>query len=191
MTTVLQDMLVFNEKFVENKGYEVFQSGKYPKKKLVIVSCMDTRLVELLPKALNLSNGDIKIIKVAGAVVAHPFGSVMRSILVAVYALQAEEICVIGHHDCGMRGLETEGIIQQMKQRGVSEQALAAVKYFGVDLDEWLHGFSSIEDSVKQSVEIIEKHPLLPKDIPVHGLIMNPHTGKVDCVSQGYEEKVI
>ena len=51
---------------------------------MVIISCMDTRLVELLPKAMNMRNGDVKIIKVAGAVISHPFGSIMRSILVAV-----------------------------------------------------------------------------------------------------------
>lgn len=34
--------------------------------KLAIVSCMDTRLTELLPRALGLKNGDAKIIKVAG-----------------------------------------------------------------------------------------------------------------------------
>lgn len=186
MKNTLQDMLEFNEQFVDNKEYEPFQADKYPKKKLVIVSCMDTRLVELLPRALNLSNGDVKIIKVAGAIVAHPFGSTMRSILVAVYALQADEVCVIGHHDCGMTGLKTENIIQQMKERGISEQTLDGVKYFGIDLDKWLHGFSNVEDSVRESVNIIKNHPLLPRDVPVHGLVMDPHTGKVDCVEEGY-----
>ncbi|SIC35439.1 Carbonic anhydrase [Mycobacteroides abscessus subsp. abscessus] len=69
---------------------------------MVILTCMDTRLLELLPKAINVANGDVKIIKNAGALVAHPFGSIMRSILVAVYQLQADEVFVIGHHDCGM-----------------------------------------------------------------------------------------
>lgn len=69
---------------------------------------MDTRLVELLPHALNLRNGDVKIVKNAGALVSHPFGSIMRSILVAVYELQADEVCVIGHHDCGAGKLQAE-----------------------------------------------------------------------------------
>ena len=69
---------------------------------------MDTRLVELLPKAMNLHNGDAKIIKNAGAIVSHPFGSVMRSIIVAVYQLDADEVFVIGHYDCGMTGLNSE-----------------------------------------------------------------------------------
>ena len=42
---------------------------------------MDTRLMELLPKALNLKNGDAKIVKNAGATIMHPFGSIIRSII--------------------------------------------------------------------------------------------------------------
>ena len=83
--TKLNEIMEYNKEFVEEKKYESFKSTKYPDKKMVILSCMDTRLVELLPKALNLKNGDAKIIKNAGAVIAHPFGSIMRSILVAIY----------------------------------------------------------------------------------------------------------
>jgi len=36
---------------------------------------MDTRLLELLPAALGLKNGDAQIIKNAGGVIAHPFGT--------------------------------------------------------------------------------------------------------------------
>ena len=95
----LASLLAYNHAFVSNKTYVPYLTSRYPYKKVVVVSCMDTRLTELLPSALDLRNGDAKIIKVAGAMVAHPFGSVMRSILVAVYALGAEHIIVVGHHD--------------------------------------------------------------------------------------------
>ena len=88
---------------------------------MVILTCMDTRLVELLPRSLNARNGDIKLVKNAGALMAHPFGSVMRSILVALYQLQAEEVLVIGHHDCGMGGLKANEMIELMK-KGVSHK---------------------------------------------------------------------
>src|SRR3954468_12524572 len=101
----LAEILAFNENFVATKSYQAFLTDRFPDKKIVIVTCMDTRLTELLPKSMNLKNGDAKIIKVAGAVVAAPFGSVMRSILVAIYSLNAEEIYVVGHHDCGMTGM--------------------------------------------------------------------------------------
>src|SRR5699024_12234357 len=80
--TLLHDALPisFNQRFVEEKKYEEFTTTKYPNKKLVILTCMDTRLVELLHKALNLKNGDVKIVKNAGAIINNPFGSIMRSL---------------------------------------------------------------------------------------------------------------
>lgn len=41
----LEEILQYNEKFVEEKKYEEFVAGKFPNKKMVIISCMDTRLV--------------------------------------------------------------------------------------------------------------------------------------------------
>lgn len=64
------------------------------------MTCMDTRLVELLPAALGLKNGDVKIIKNAGAVISNPFGSAVRSLLIAIFELGVKEIMVIGHTDC-------------------------------------------------------------------------------------------
>jgi carbonic anhydrase len=35
---------------------------------------------------------------------------------------------------------------------------------------------------------VIKNHPLLPKDIPVHGLVIDPKTGKLDLIVNGYED---
>ena len=50
---MIEEILEYNKKFVEEKKYEKYISSKYPNKKLAILSCMDTRLVELLPAALT------------------------------------------------------------------------------------------------------------------------------------------
>lgn len=183
----LDDILEFNKSFVENKEYEKFAASKYPSKKMVILSCMDTRLVELLPSALNIRNGDVKVIKNAGAVVAHPFGSIMRSILVAIYELDAEEVFVIGHHGCGMSTIDTSKTLDKMLERGVSKETICTLEYSGIDLNRWLHGFDCVKDSVRGSVSIIKNHPLLPKTVAVHGLIIDPETGALDLVVDGYE----
>ena len=51
---MIDELLKFNREFVKNKGYERFITNKYPDKKIAIVSCMDTRLTELLPAALGI-----------------------------------------------------------------------------------------------------------------------------------------
>lgn len=183
----LQEILDYNKLFVETKEYDKYITSKEPNKKLVILSCMDTRLTELLPKALNLKNGDVKLIKNAGASIMHPFGSIVRSIVVAVYEYQADEVLVIGHHGCGMSNLNVDKIIEKAVQRGISLEVITTLCNAGIDIRKWLHGFNSVEESIKESVELIKNHPLIPKDIKVHGLIIDPGTGKLEVVLNGYE----
>ncbi|KMY53051.1 carbonic anhydrase [Bacillus sp. FJAT-27231] len=185
--TLLHDVLTYNEKFVSDKMYEEFTTDKFPDKRVVILTCMDTRLVELVTKAMNFRNGDVKIVRNAGAIVNHPFGSIMRSLLVAVYQLQADEVLIVGHHDCGMSTLSSEAILGAMKERGVKEATIDTLRHAGVEVDQWLEGFSSVEESVKHSVGMVKYHPLMVKDIPVHGLVIDPQTGKLDLVVNGYE----
>lgn len=184
-STLLNELLDYNKKFVEQHEYEKYETTKFPNKRMVILTCMDTRLLELLPKALNLGNGDAKLIKDAGGLVSHPFGSVMRSILIAVYQLKAQEVLVIAHYDCGMSGLKAEPVIESMKERGISDETLDTLTYSGINIKQWLHGFDNVSESVEHSVDIIKNHPLMPKDVPVHGLVIDPKTGKLDLIVDG------
>lgn len=181
----LNEILEFNRLFVENKDYVPYITTKNPDKKIVVLSCMDTRLSELLPKALNLKNGDAKIIKNAGAAIMHPFGSIMRSIAVAIYEFQTDEILVIGHHGCGMNNLNVDQLLEKVEKRGISPDVIPTLCSAGIDIKQWLHGFSSTEESVRESVDMIIGHPLIPKDIKVHGLIIDPETGQLDVVVNG------
>lgn len=184
--SILSEILAHNDSFVANREYEAFLTDRFPTKRLAIIACMDTRLVELLPKAMNLRNGDVKMIKVAGAIVAHPFGSVMRSILTAVYQLDTQEIAVVGHHGCGMVNLSSEMFLDKMRAAGVTDSVLDSLRSSGVDFKRWLSGFAKVEDGVLSSVELIRNHPLMPRGFPVHGLIMDPQTGKLELVTDGY-----
>lgn len=183
----LQQILEYNRNFVDNKEYEEYVTTKTPKKKMVILSCMDTRLTELLPKAMNIKNGDAKIIKDAGATVMHPFGGVTRSIIVAIYEFGAEDVFVVGHHGCGMSNLDTKSLVNKMIDRGIKEETLSTLNNGGIDVEKWLHGFESIEDSIKESVKRIKNHPLIPKDIRVHGLIIDPETGEINTIVKDEE----
>jgi carbonic anhydrase len=183
----IQAILEHNKQFVEKKEYEAYRTGKFPNKKMVVITCMDTRLVELLPRAMNLRNGDVKVIKNAGAIISQPFGSVMRSVLVALYELGADEVVVVGHHECGMAALNSDDMIQHMLERGIDQKVLDTLENSGIKLKKWLRGFDNVEEGVKSTVKIIKNHPLLPPRVPVHGMIIHPETGELDLVVDGYE----
>lgn len=180
----LDEMLAYNKQFVEGKKYEPYETDSIPNKRMVIFTCMESRLVELLPRALNIHNGDVKMLKNAGAIIRKPFDSIMKSILVAIYELQAEEVTVIGHHDCGMSHTDPEKLTEKMLATGIPDTTIETLTHAGIDFHEEFRGFSTVEDSVEQSVAIIRNHPLLPKHIKVHGLVIDPATGKVDVVTR-------
>ncbi|BEV72863.1 MULTISPECIES: carbonic anhydrase [unclassified Paludibacterium] len=183
--SVLGTMLEHNRTFVDNREYEQFKTDKFPDKNLLVLACMDARLVELLPKAMGLKNGDAKLIKNAGALVTHPWGSVMRSIVVAIYQLRVDEICVVAHMDCGMNAIDPEQVLDAAVSRGVSTATIDTLRAAGIDLDNWLQGFTNVEDSVRHTVSVIRQHPLVPHDIPVHGLVIHPETGLLKLVVDG------
>ena len=111
----------------------------------------------------------------------------MRSILVAIYELQAEEIFVIGHHGCGMSSLNTDKTIEKMIDKGISKDTMTTLEYAGINLKKWLHGFDCVHDSVRESVLAIKNHPLIHKNVFVHGLIIDPETGELEVVVDGYK----
>lgn len=176
---MIEEILKYNKKFVEEKGYEKFITSKYPDKKIAIVTCMDTRLVELLPAALGLRNGDVKIIKNAGGVITNPFDSTMRSLLIAVYELGVDEIMVIGHTECGVQGMNAAEMLHLMKKRGVPESNISLMRHCGIDLDRWLHGFDEVTQSIAETVDLIRNHPLITHDIRVAGYIIDSVTGEL------------
>lgn len=174
---MIEEILEYNRKFVEEKKYERYKTSKYPDKKIAIVTCMDTRLIELLPAALGMKNGDVKIIKNAGATITNPFDSTMRSLLVAVYELGVEEIMVIGHTGCGVQGMNAREMLEIMRERGIDEEHISLMRHCGIDLDSWLHGFDDTDEAIRETVDLIHNHPLMVKDIRVKGYIMDSETG--------------
>ena len=179
---MIQEILEYNQKFVQKKLYEPYRTSKYPDKKLAIVTCMDTRLTELLPAALGLKNGDAKIIKNAGGVIIRQYGSVVRSLLVAILELGVEEIMVIGHTDCGVQGMDGKAMLKKLEERGIPKEHMDIVEGSGICLTEWLGGFTSAEESVKQTVELLKKHTLMPKDVTIKGFMMDSVTGELKSI---------
>lgn len=182
---MIDDLMEFNRRFVESRGYEPYITTKYPDRKLAIVTCMDTRLTELLLAALGLRNGDAKIIKNAGGVISSPFSAEVRSLLVGIYELGVEDVMVIGHTDCGAQHISGQEMVGAMRSRGISDRAIEACRYFDVDFDKWLCGFDSVEESVRSSVDILRRHPLIPGDVRIGGFIIDSLTGELRRVCRG------
>lgn len=176
---MINEILKHNEEFVAKEGYKAHATSKYPDKKIAIVTCMDTRLVTLLPAALGIHNGDVKMIKNAGGVITDPWDSVMRSILVAVYELGVNEVMIIGHTECGVNGMEAKEMLHLMENRGVKKETIGLIERCGINLNKWLSGFEDTPEAVADSVKLVRNHPLMPEDVNVAGYMIDSYTGKL------------
>lgn len=178
---LVEMFLAANRAFVEQRQYVEYPASKFPAQKTLILSCMDARLSALLLPALGLKNGEVNVIKSAGAVITDPYGSLMRSILVAIYEFDVEHILVIGHDDCGMAHLDGYQMVEKMQQRGISKAIIDAVHHH-VDLEAWLQKIGHSEESIQRTVKLVREHPLLPTNVQIHGLCLNPETGALRVV---------
>lgn len=181
--TLLETILTANRKFVHPGAFPPLP--KNPKKQFAIFTCMDTRLVDFLEPAMGIRRGDAKVIKNAGNTLVDPLhGGVIRSLVAAIFMLGVDEIFVIGHEDCGMASVNPEQMKADMIARGILSEE---IEEHVPDLAQWLGAFCCPSENVADVTVKIRANPLIPKDVPVHGLIFCPNDGRLDVVVNGYD----
>lgn len=188
--STLDQVLKANHEFTKSgSGQSIKESGysisKYPNRHLALFTCMDTRLVDFLGPAMGIKRGEVKVIKNAGNSITSSFASTIRSLLVAIFELDVKEIMVVGHFDCGIAHTTSKELIQKMLSRGIS---LDAIKMIESELESWLDQFNNPVYNVMTVVRKIRSNPLIPKDVPVHGLIFDPNNGAIEIVVDGYQK---
>lgn len=180
---MLDEILKYNRGFVEKKRYAAYKADKYPCGKTVILSCMDTRLTHFLPDALGLRDGEVNLINNAGGIVLSLRDTTVRSLLISVLELGTEEILVVVHTDCGVRGMSPQKISDRLEERGISSETLARLEEQGIfSMKEWFTGFTDEKQAARDTVALLRSHPLLPKDVRIHGLTFDIKTGKLELI---------
>jgi Carbonic anhydrase len=157
--------------------------SKIPQRQLAVLTCMDTRLVDFLEPAVGIRRQDAVVIKNAGNSVTGPFEATIRSLLLAIFELGVKEILVIGHEDCGATSTTPDDLTAKMLARGISPDAIKMVEG---QLVSWLGNIHQPEANVAQVVARISANPLIPREMPVHGLLFDPHSGEIRVVVDGY-----
>jgi carbonic anhydrase len=136
-------------------------------------------IAESFSEVTNLHAGNV--IQDAATQIANDFGSIMSSILYAVHELKVDTILVVGHSDCKLVGGQVDSIKHKMLQRSIDKKVLQTLQSH-LDLDNWLESPDNPRESVINSVKKILNHPLFPRDVEVHGLILNPSNETLEVV---------
>jgi len=183
--TQLDSIMAANREFIRPNAFPPLP--KSPKKQIAIFTCMDTRLVDFLEPAMGLSRGEAKVIKNAGNTIVDPMsGAVIRSLVAGIFMLGVDEVFVIGHRDCGMAEIDSESVKRDMVSRGITPDV---IDIHVPDLKQWLGIFSHPIENIERVVKIIRHNPLIPKDVPIHGLLFCPNDGHLEIVVNGYTQQ--
>src|ERR1043166_5365747 len=179
---LLEAIVASNQASVAGRAAEVSVDHFVDSLPLAVLTCIDARLNKLFPGALGLTEEQLIWLRNAGNVITSPLSSTVRSIAIAVYLKGAREIAVIGHTDCKMATMNMSELLDRLKQWGIDRNALPMT-----NLHEFFGLFTSEKANVLKAVGFLRVSPIIPPRVPVHGLMIDTITGRLDWAVNGYE----
>jgi carbonic anhydrase len=157
--SVFDDLLEHNKAYA--KRFDLGHLQTPPIKKLVILTCMDSRMD--LEQLLGLSVGDAHMIRNAGGLATD---DALRSLILSTHLLGTRAIAVIQHTQCGLMSISDEEF-----QRRLSTET-------GRDASQLrFHAFRDIDQNIADQVLHIRENPFLPRQIQVRGYAYDVATG--------------
>jgi carbonic anhydrase len=158
--SVVDEVTAANETYAS--GFGKGELPMPPGRKFVVVTCMDARLDPA--QFLGLEEGDAHVIRNAGGLVND---ETIRSLVISHHLLGTEEALVIGHTDCGMLTFTNDDVHEKLGPESES-----------IDFQP----FPDLAARVRQSVETIREHPLLPDSFGATGFVYDVRSGRLEAV---------
>jgi carbonic anhydrase len=156
------DLLAANQEYSADFALAGFDG--VAKAGVAIVTCMDSRIDPL--GLLGLKPGDAKIFRNPGGRV---YEQAMEALVLGVHLLEVKRILVMPHTNCAMAKFT-----EQELQEKIGASA-------GVDAS-WA-AFHPIADqlaALKQDVQKVRSHPLIPDSVKIGGFMYDVETGLLE-----------
>lgn len=148
---------------------------------IIALTCIDPRLNALFPNVLGIPGDQFIWLRNAGNIVTGPLSSTMRSLALACAVKGGQEIAVIGHTDCQICKTTTMQLLDLLKTAGVERAGLPE------NLNEFFGMFATERQNIIKACDIVRHSPLIGSKVPVHGLLVDIETGKLEWLVNGYE----
>src|SRR5947207_3594198 len=148
---------------------------------LVALTCIDPRLNAILPQVLGMPVEQIIWLRNSGNIITGPTSSTMRSLVLACAVKGGKEIAIIGHTDCQVGKTSTMQLIDRLRALGVERHLLPD------NINEYFGLFGSDRQNVIKAAELARSSPLIGPKIPVHGVLVDIETGKLEWLVNGYQ----
>jgi carbonic anhydrase len=180
MSKVLQEVLAANQKYAANFGDKA-KLAMPPARHFAVLTCMDARLDPA--KFAGLAEGDAHVIRNAGG---RASDDAIRSLVISYKLLGTREWFVIHHTNCGMEFF-TNDVMRGLLAHSLETAALTEKGFQDVgkgpgsragEFIEWLT-IRDQEQSVRDDVQRIREHPLVPANIAIYGYIYDVGSGRL------------
>ena len=148
---------------------------------VIALTCIDPRLNALFPNVLGIPAEHFIWLRNAGNIITGPLSSTMRSLALACAVKEGREIAIIGHTDCQVCQTTTAVLLDKLKALGVERHRLPE------NVSEFFGTFATERQNVIKACALARSSPLIGPKIPVHGLLVDIETGKLDWVVNGYD----
>jgi carbonic anhydrase len=149
---------------------------------VVALTCIDPRLNRLMPEVLGVSEEDFIWLRNAGNIIFDPMSSMMRTLALACALKGGKEIAVIGHTECRVRQVSINQLIESFRALGIPRSSLPD------NLTEFFGLFASERQNVINGVGHIRQSPLISPNVPVHGLLVDIYSGRLEWLVNGYDQ---
>jgi carbonic anhydrase len=185
MSNILQEVLAANQRYAAEFGDKA-KLAMPPARHFAILTCMDARLDPA--KFAGLAEGDAHVIRNAGG---RASDDAIRSLVISYKLLGTREWFVIHHTNCGMEYF-TNDVIRALLANSLETAALTDKGFQDVgkgpgsragEFIEWLT-IGDQEQSVRDDMQRIREHPLVPKNIAIYGYIYDVSLGTLFEVSE-------
>jgi carbonic anhydrase len=147
---------------------------------IIALTCVDPRLNAILPQVLGVPPEQFIWLRNAGNIITGPLSSTMRSLALACAVKGGREIAIIGHTDCQVGKTSTMELLDRLQSLGIERRLLPD------NLNELFGVFASDRANVIKGAEIARLSPLIGPKVPVHGLMVDIETGKLEWLVNGY-----
>jgi carbonic anhydrase len=159
-------MSIIDELVAHNEDFAASLPDKHldvrPRRKLAIVTCMDSRLDVFA--ALGLGDGEAHVLRNAGGVITD---DVIRSLAISQRLLGTGEVMLIHHTDCGMQKISDDGFRAELQEDTGVAPAFAIESFVDVDAD------------VRQSILRVRRSAFLPQRDAVRGFVYDVDTHRL------------
>ena len=147
-----------------------------PELKVAIITCIDCRI---LTASFGIDHpGKAIIIRTAGALMT---SDTIRNLLLSIYKLGVTLVAVVGHTDCG--GEMTKENMNELLETIATTTGKSTNEILKIlnrkSSSEFFLGFENVKDHLKQTVENITRHPLIPDYVDVQGYLYSTQSGKI------------